>query len=211
MTITVSCNPGLPFGRNIGPLPRLFQVYNTMFPLVEPPLHVDLHNIKTRVSNRFTYITSNQTMEPRSSNHEAATSVPTAALSAHQTQAVSVPVTTITVATTPVVSAMRPQFACQVPSITKLRHELGYGNAKLHRCEAFYDNMRVFRKRYITKSQVKSTDLQNWKWSNQQKFLNEMTREFLEVRKHGYEFWPDNSSNANYNELRYTNDEDRRR
>lgn len=96
--------------------------------------------------------------------------------------------------------------ATAIPNITALRKELDYGDANLARCVAFYDDMRVFRKKFKTSRGVPGTDLYDWKSQEGQKALSEMTYAYLDKEGNGLVFWPDDPSAANYNEYQYTKD-----
>jgi len=96
--------------------------------------------------------------------------------------------------------------ATAIPNITALRRGLDYGDVNLPRCVEFYDDMRVFRKKFKTSRGVSGTDLHDWKSREGQNALSEMTYAYLDKAGNGMVFWPDEPSAPNYNEYQYTRD-----
>ncbi|POR36136.1 Uncharacterized protein TPAR_03656 [Tolypocladium paradoxum] len=97
-----------------------------------------------------------------------------------------------------------PDLAARVPKIRILRKELDYGDAQLARCQALYDDMRVFRKTFVTKGNVPGYKLYEWRSDDDHCGLNEMTLEYLEGRGNGAKFWPDEKASHFYNRLQYS-------
>ncbi|PNY28864.1 Uncharacterized protein TCAP_01213, partial [Tolypocladium capitatum] len=97
-----------------------------------------------------------------------------------------------------------PNLAVNVPQIKLLREELDYGERELPRCPAFYDDMRVFRKKFETKGGVPGYRLYKWKSHDHRSGLTEMTHEYLEVHGSGPKFWPDDKTSHFYNTLQYS-------
>lgn len=97
-----------------------------------------------------------------------------------------------------------PTSAAKIPSITVLRHELDYGEPRLTRCDGFYDDMRVFRKTYLTHTGVPGNSFVEWKSKDHQKGLLEMTDAYLDRDGKGAHFWPDDRKSTNYNILQYS-------
>ena len=95
--------------------------------------------------------------------------------------------------------------AARVPKITDLRNRLNYGDARLERCTAFTDDLRVFRRRYSV-SGIRGSDLWDWKSSNHQDALRKMTTSFLEGDGYGETYWPSDPAARNFNLLRYSAD-----
>lgn len=103
-------------------------------------------------------------------------------------------------------SASPSSKAASVPNITTLRNELDYGNSQLQRCMAFYDDIRVFRRKYRTSQGVPGLDLWDWKSREHQAGLVEMTQAYLEKEGNGRVFWPDEESSPYRNKYRYSTD-----
>ena len=96
--------------------------------------------------------------------------------------------------------------AARIPSITALRNELGYGDQKLPRCAAFYDDTRAFRKKFRTSHGIAGVDLHDWKSPEGQTGLTQMTFAYLDKEGNGGLFWPDDEASPNYNRYQYTKD-----
>lgn len=97
-----------------------------------------------------------------------------------------------------------PNAAARVPKIRILRKQLGYGDETLGRCQAFIDDMRVFRKLFVTKGGVQGHMLYEWRSNDDRLGLTEMTLEYLEVHGNGAKFWPDEKASHFYNKLQYS-------
>lgn len=91
-----------------------------------------------------------------------------------------------------------------IPSITALRQDLNYGDAKLPRCQAFYEDVRLFRKKYISSQGLEGGSLHEWKLREHQNALGEMTRAFLDRDGNGRHYWPDDETSPRYNGLKYS-------
>ena len=100
--------------------------------------------------------------------------------------------------------ASRKIAAANIPSITALRKELGYGDPRLHRCSAFYDDIRVFRKKYTTRKGQPGVSLYDWKSPEHQRALTEMAHDYLETDGNGLLYWPDDPAALNYNTIHYS-------
>jgi hypothetical protein len=95
--------------------------------------------------------------------------------------------------------------ATHIPKITDLRDQLRYGDARLLRCSAFSDDLRVFRRRYSSKG-IRGADLWDWKSSEHQAALNDMTANFLDDQSYGELYWPSDPTSPNFNSLQYSED-----
>jgi hypothetical protein len=93
--------------------------------------------------------------------------------------------------------------AARIPKITDLRERLDYGDARLARCTAFIDDLRVFRRRYRTAG-FRGTDLWDWKSPEHQAALKQMTASFLDEDGYGEVYWPSDPTAANFNSLQYS-------
>ncbi|KZL69530.1 hypothetical protein CI238_00722, partial [Colletotrichum incanum] len=93
-----------------------------------------------------------------------------------------------------------------VPSITALRQHLNYGDAKVSQCQAFYDDLRAYRKKFVSSHGLEGSGLHDWKSRDHQLALGEMTRAFLERDGNGRRYWPDDEGSPHYNGLRYSSD-----
>ncbi|KAK2015519.1 hypothetical protein LZ32DRAFT_602165 [Colletotrichum eremochloae] len=96
-----------------------------------------------------------------------------------------------------------------VPTITALRQELNYGDAKSLQCQAFYDDLRAYRKKFVSSNGLEGSLLYDWKSRDHQSALAEMTRSFLNRDGNGQRYWPDDETSAHYNGLRYSSDQAR--
>lgn len=92
--------------------------------------------------------------------------------------------------------------AVRIPKITDLREQLDYGDANLPRCAAFNDDLRVFRRRYSL-ANLRGVDFWDWKSSEHQEALKQMTASFLDENGYGQVDWPSDPSAANFNSLQY--------
>ncbi|EFQ25215.1 hypothetical protein CGRA01v4_06440 [Colletotrichum graminicola] len=93
-----------------------------------------------------------------------------------------------------------------VPRITTLRQELNYGDGKSFQCQAFYDDLRAYRKKFVSSTGLEGSLLHDWKSRDHQTALGEMTRAFLQRDGNGHRYWPDDETSAHYNGLRYSSD-----
>ncbi|KAK2042917.1 hypothetical protein LZ31DRAFT_469402 [Colletotrichum somersetense] len=93
-----------------------------------------------------------------------------------------------------------------VPTITALRQELNYGDPKSLQCQAFYDDLRAYRKKFVSSNGLEGSLLYDWKSRDHQSALGEMTRAFLNRDGNGRRYWPDDETSAHYNGLRYSSD-----
>jgi hypothetical protein len=96
--------------------------------------------------------------------------------------------------------------AASIPNITTLRNELDYGDSRLPRCAAFYDETRAFRRRFKTQSGIDGVDLHDWRSSEVQAGLTAMTVAYLDGEGNGARFWPDDKHSRNYNTYQYSKD-----
>jgi hypothetical protein len=94
--------------------------------------------------------------------------------------------------------------AASIPNITALRKDLDYGNSRLQRCTAFYDDVRVFRKKFRTAQGIPGVDLHQWKSREHQTGLDEMTDAYLNKEGNGAVFWPDQGDSPNRNKWSYS-------
>lgn len=99
--------------------------------------------------------------------------------------------------------------AANIPSITTLRNDLNYGDPRLPRCAAFYDDTRAFRKKFVTSHGVAGIDLHDWRSRDGQAGLTEMTVAYLDKEGNGPMFWPDDKSSSKYNRYQYSKDHER--
>lgn len=96
--------------------------------------------------------------------------------------------------------------AASIPNITVLREKLEYGDSRSDRCDAFNDDIRVFRKRYRTSSGLPGVDLYDWRSSEHQSALTEMANAYLEKEGNGSVYWPDDDTSPNHNGLQFSKD-----
>lgn len=96
--------------------------------------------------------------------------------------------------------------ACRIPSILTLREELGYGDRVLPRCRAFGYDINAFRERFQTKSGTAGVKLHDWKSSQGQADLKEITDAYLDREGNGLRFWPDDENSPEYNTYQYSRD-----
>lgn len=97
-----------------------------------------------------------------------------------------------------------PVSASSIPSISVLRHQLGYGDGRLDRVKSFSDDVRVFSKRFITKDGLRGSELVVWRLPEHKLGLREMARVWLEHLDMGPTYWPSDSQHRNYNTLQYS-------
>src|SRR4051812_1556135 len=93
--------------------------------------------------------------------------------------------------------------AASIPNITALRQQLDYGEPSLPRCVGFYDDIRVFRKKFHTASGIPGMDLHDWKSRKHHDGLDEMTNAYLDKEGNGILFWPDDDTSPNHNKYSY--------
>ncbi|KAI1864402.1 uncharacterized protein JN550_008959 [Neoarthrinium moseri] len=99
--------------------------------------------------------------------------------------------------------------ATSIPNITALRVGLDYGDPRLTRCSTFTDDLRGFRKKFVTSTGLPGPDLHEWKLKEHQAGLDEMTAAYLDRDGNGPLYWPDSETSPNYNKLRYSRDQPR--
>lgn len=104
----------------------------------------------------------------------------------------------------PPMQSSRPPKVGSIPTITALRLQLDYGDTKLARCVAFYDDVRIFRRRYFTQDGSPGLGFYHWKSPQHQTGLTEMVNDFLDKEGNGTRYWPDDDASPNHNKLRYS-------
>ncbi|KAI0160815.1 hypothetical protein GGR57DRAFT_456342 [Xylariaceae sp. FL1272] len=97
--------------------------------------------------------------------------------------------------------------ATNVPKITAIRQELGYGDIGSIRYNAFIDDVRVFRKKFKTTTGLPGVCFVDWKSPQHQRGLGEMVNAYLEDHGAGAQFWPDSSGTEDCSKLTYPRDE----
>ncbi|KAK1982950.1 hypothetical protein LZ30DRAFT_589468 [Colletotrichum cereale] len=93
-----------------------------------------------------------------------------------------------------------------LPTITALREALNYGDAKSLQCQAFNDDLRAYRKKFVSSHGLEGSHLHDWKSRVHQSALTEMTQTFLDRDGNGRRYWPDDEASAHYNGMRYSSD-----
>jgi len=93
--------------------------------------------------------------------------------------------------------------AASIPKVTNLRKKLDYGDPVLPRCVAFYDDTRVFRKKFYTASGICGLSLHDWKSKEHHNGLDEMTTAYLDKEGNGALFWPQDEKSPNFNKYSY--------
>ncbi|KAI1326075.1 hypothetical protein F5Y16DRAFT_376324 [Xylariaceae sp. FL0255] len=102
---------------------------------------------------------------------------------------------------------MIPQTAAaNLPKITALRQQLGYGDVGTNRYNTFIDDVRAFRRKFRTRQGLEGISLYTWNSPEHQSGLSEMVTAYLETDGNGYAFWPDNPSAADGERLQYSRD-----
>jgi hypothetical protein len=96
--------------------------------------------------------------------------------------------------------------ATHIPTITQLRTQLDYGDASLPRCKSFYDDLRVYRRKFITQDGQSGDQIHEWKKPEAQAALDEITDAYLDRDGNGPIFWPKDVDHKNRNSLQYSKD-----
>ncbi|KAI1295298.1 hypothetical protein F5Y03DRAFT_371925 [Xylaria venustula] len=91
-----------------------------------------------------------------------------------------------------------------LPKITTIRQELGYGDSGLIGSSEFRSDNKEFRRKFSTRNGLAGASLTDWKSSEHQSGLTEMANAYLEAC--GNRFWPDSPPAASGNKLRYSQD-----
>ncbi|KAI0973548.1 hypothetical protein F4678DRAFT_403462 [Xylaria arbuscula] len=91
-----------------------------------------------------------------------------------------------------------------LPKISTLRQQLGYGDVDSGGYNAFVLDVRAFRKKFNTRKELAGSSLTDWKSSEHQGGLTEMANAYLETC--GNRFWPNSPLAASGNKLRYSQD-----
>ncbi len=97
-----------------------------------------------------------------------------------------------------------PVSASSIPSISELRHKLGYGDGDLPRVKSLADDARVFTKRFITREGLRGSELVTWRSPEHKLALREMAHSWLEGHDMGANYWPSDPQHPNYNKLQYS-------
>jgi hypothetical protein len=92
----------------------------------------------------------------------------------------------------------------RIPSITKLRKDLDYGDAHLSRCIDFYDDIRTYRRKFWTSSGLLGSQVIQWKSLEGQSGLDEITDAYLNKDGRGYIYWPSDRTSTYWNSLEYS-------
>ncbi|KAK0652637.1 hypothetical protein B0T16DRAFT_103954 [Cercophora newfieldiana] len=100
-------------------------------------------------------------------------------------------------------------LATNIPKITALRSDLGYGDPSIPRGLAFVNDINAFRRKFKTTRGIDGDLLHDWKAQATHAGLDEMVRAYLDKEGNGQLFWPDDESAKNYNEYQYSKDRDR--
>lgn len=91
------------------------------------------------------------------------------------------------------------------PPVGELRKRLGYGDASLDRCKSFYEDCRVFIKRFTTEKSIRGPYLLDRRSRDHMDGLREMANAFLNEANFGNIYWPNDETNLNYNRYQYCN------
>jgi hypothetical protein len=99
-------------------------------------------------------------------------------------------------------------LASNIPSITNLRQRLDYGDAESQRCIIFYEDVRAFRKKYMTDNGLPGASLHDWNSAEHQTGLTKMTEAYLDRDENGQHYWPDDATSPNHNMFQYSSDQE---
>ncbi|KAF4971963.1 hypothetical protein FSARC_1363 [Fusarium sarcochroum] len=100
----------------------------------------------------------------------------------------------------------RTTKTCNIPHLTDLRKQLGYGNAGEEQDIAFKRAVREQVGNFVSSGNIQAYRFTKWKTTAHQKGLVEITRNFLDTKGKGPEFWPDIDSSTNKRPLQYSKD-----
>lgn len=92
----------------------------------------------------------------------------------------------------------------KVPGVGELRKKLGYEDASLDRCKSFYEDCRVFIKRFTTESGIRGPHLHDRTSRQHVDGLQEMADAFLNEANFGNIYWPDDDTKPNYNKFQFS-------
>lgn len=95
--------------------------------------------------------------------------------------------------------------ATSIPNITKLRTQLDYGDRSKARCQAFYDDLRVFLRKSIAADGTPAIDWYEWNTQKSRVVFRELAEAYLD--ESGLNFWPTAVSHPNKNRLDYAEDQ----
>ncbi|KAI3547704.1 hypothetical protein CABS01_08055 [Colletotrichum abscissum] len=93
-----------------------------------------------------------------------------------------------------------------IPSVSALRHQLGYGDSDPSSCQSklFQDSVRAFRKTFKTRQGYEGSAMYEWKSPEHQSALEEMAHEFLDRDGNGARLWPDEHAQGSVRKLKYS-------
>ncbi|KAF4980814.1 hypothetical protein FZEAL_3268 [Fusarium zealandicum] len=95
--------------------------------------------------------------------------------------------------------------SCALPRLTDLRKELGYGHAGQAQDIAFKRALKAQVESFVSPSDnIPGFKFTQWKTPEHQRGLLEMTKDFLDTKGKGIEFWPDDPLSPNKRPLEYS-------
>ncbi|KAM0440923.1 hypothetical protein ACHAPT_000226 [Fusarium lateritium] len=94
----------------------------------------------------------------------------------------------------------------KIPNLTELRKSLGYGHRGREQDIALKRAITEQVETFVSTDNLCGVECSQWKTPIHQKGLREMTKDFLNVKARGAEFWPDNPNSSNKRPLEYTRD-----
>ncbi|KAI1317866.1 hypothetical protein F5Y16DRAFT_406507 [Xylariaceae sp. FL0255] len=94
--------------------------------------------------------------------------------------------------------------AANLPKITALRQQLGYGDVGTKRYNTSIDDVRAFRRKFRTREGQDGISFSTWNSSEHQSGLNEMATAYVETN--GCLFWPDNPLGTDDDKLQFSRD-----
>ncbi|KAM5355467.1 hypothetical protein ACJ41O_002113 [Fusarium nematophilum] len=96
--------------------------------------------------------------------------------------------------------------SCELPRLRDLRLELGYGIRGQKKDIDFKKAVRAQVEGFVSSDNIPGLRFTKWKTPEHQRGLLEMTKDFLDTKGKGIEFWPDESSSPNKRPLEYAKD-----
>ncbi|KAF4882034.1 hypothetical protein CGCF415_v009889 [Colletotrichum fructicola] len=101
-----------------------------------------------------------------------------------------------------------PTNQTAIPSVTALRAQLGYGDAKKEMFTKFRNAMASSRDVFVSDGGLNGKDLIDWKSRDQQNALSKMVQSFLDRDGNPQRFWPDDGA-LDTTKLKFSTDQNR--
>ncbi|KAI1330257.1 hypothetical protein F5Y16DRAFT_396549 [Xylariaceae sp. FL0255] len=94
--------------------------------------------------------------------------------------------------------------AANLPKITALRQQLGYGDPRTNQYNTFIDDVRAYRRKFRTPEGQDGISFSIWSSPEHQSGLSKMVTKY--IKTYGCLFWPDNLLATDSDKLQFLRD-----